>query len=129
MSVEKQLYTRLSTYTPLTAIVSNRIYPVKLPQNVTLPAVSYFRVSTDRHSAMGEDIADVTSRFQVSAWGQTYTSVRSIADVVRAALERYSVNGADATIVTIFYINEQDLYEDDLQIYQLAMDFRIHYEE
>jgi hypothetical protein len=46
--IDDAMYSYLSTYAGLVALVSKRIYPIVMPLNVTLPAVSYQRISTER---------------------------------------------------------------------------------
>lgn len=137
MSIEKELYTRLSGFGALTSLLgaATHIFPNVIPQGKTLPAISYQRITTDRVSAMGADRPDVIARFQVTVWAgggadkNGYADAKAVAAQIRAALERYSVTGPDATIQDIFFINEFDLYDDAARAHGVACDFRVHYEE
>jgi hypothetical protein len=128
MTVETELFTRLTTYPGLNALVGTRVYPNKLPQDPTLPALSYRRVSAVRPSAMGSDIGLARARFQVDVWAATYASARAVAEQLRQALQRWRTT--TGTIVQdSFVLNETDLYEDTTEIHHVAMDFEINYEE
>ena len=126
MSIESTLYTRLSTFAGLTALVSTRIYPLIAPQGVTYPAVTYQRISTmPREVAMGSDPGIARARIQVTAWGDTYTSVKAIADQIRLALERYNTTG----IFDIYIIAENDLYDEEALKFGAAIDAEVVYSE
>ena len=138
MSLEADIVTRLKAVAGVTALVgsgtSARIYPVRLPQNVTYPAISYFRVSATRESAMGNDVGNVSARFQIDCWGSTYTSARQVCEAVRAALKRYR-GSATVTIQDTFLLNEIELFEDDeegsldAKLFRVALDFDFKYLE
>ena len=53
---EQAIYAQLAQ--PLPAL-GNRIYPLKLPQNVQYPAAVYQRISANRTSAFGRDAEPV----------------------------------------------------------------------
>ena len=124
--IESTLYTRLSTYSGLTALVSTRIYPLVCPQGVTYPAVVYQRISTmAREVAMGSDPGIVRARVQVTAWADNYTSAKAVADKVRLALERYRTTG----LFDIYIIGENDLYDEEALKYGVAVDAKVVYLE
>lgn len=129
MSVEETLYTRLSGYAGLTALVSTRIYPNQKAQDVALPAVSYRRVSSNRYSAMGIDAEVVKARFQVDVWASTYDSASAVRDQVRGALQRWRNSGTGSTVQDTFIISETDLFEDDTKQHHIAIDVEINYIE
>ena len=124
--METTLYTRLSTYAGLTALVSTRIYPLIMPQGVTYPAVTYQRIATEpRESCMVEDVGWARARVQVTAWADTFTSAKAIAAQVRAALQRWTTTGIQGT----FIIAEYDLYDDEAYKYGAAIDAEVVYTE
>ncbi len=99
-----------------------------MPQNAILPALSYFRVSTVRHSAMGADCGVVSARFQVDVWADSSSSARAVAAQVRSALQRWSTTSG-TVVQDIFYLNETNLYDPQVKIHPTACDFEVHYEE
>jgi len=124
--IESTLFTRLSTFSGLTALVSTRIYPLIAPQGVTYPAVTYQRISTmPREVAMGSDPGIAFTRIQVTAWGETYTSAKAIGEQIRLALERYRTTG----IFDTYIIGENDLYDEEALKYGVAIDAEIAYSE
>lgn len=86
MSLETALVTALRAHSGLAALVAQRIYPVRLPQGATLPAVVYQRISTVRESALGRVVAGASVRVQFTVWGATHQAAQDTADQVRLAL-------------------------------------------
>lgn len=126
MSVEAALVNRLEGYAGLTALVSTRIYPHRLPQTPTYPAVTYFLVTAlPRDSAMGVDVPIARKRFQFSAWGSTYLSAKNVCEQIRLALQRWSGTADGTTVYDIFVESQNDIDEPDLKVYQCVIDFEV----
>jgi len=128
MSVESVLFTRLSTFPGLTALVGQRIYPNQGPDKPTLPYVTYRRVSSERPSAMGVDVGIVRARFQFDAWADTFDGASAVREQIRAALQRW--RSATGTVVQdTYFLTDMDLYEEDTRLHHLVADFEINYVE
>lgn len=129
MSLESEIYSRLSSYAGLTALTSTRIYPVILPQNVAMPAVSFQKVSALRPSNFSIDTGDVRARLQVDCWAVAppgeAAAANKIAAQVKGALKRYH----GGNIQDVYLENEQDLYEDVTKIYRILLDFIVWFKE
>lgn len=136
-TVEDALYTRLSGYSGLSALVGTRISPLKLTQNSTLPAVTFQRISANRVHAMGADPGIVTARYQVTSWGDGkdgadgYGDVKDVAVQVLAALSRYSGTVGTIQIDGIFFDDgsDNDVYDPETERVGVAQDFIVHYRE
>ena len=114
----------------LTAIpaLGGRVYPLKLPQNVLYPAVSYQRISGLRISAFKRDATPVDATIQVDIYGEHgkgYEAFESIVQSVRAALQRQASGNA----IDMFLTAERDDYEEDTELYRKAYDVRVWYRE
>jgi hypothetical protein len=130
--IHEALYSRLSNFAGLGALVGTRIYPRMLPQDPAYPAVSWFKVSAPRESAMGSDPGLVHARFQVSSWGLTLLNTRDTAEQVRLALQRYRGTLAGTVIQDIFIENEDEIPAElvnGVLVFQIASDFVVHYIE
>jgi len=128
MAIEELIHTRLSGFAGLADLVSARIYPNVLPQDVAMPAVSWRRISADRLRAMVADPGLVRPRFQFDAWGLKYLDARNVREQLRLALERWTDAGPPVVQAT-FFLTEIDLYEDDTLLHHLVSDYEINYEE
>lgn len=94
----------------VSGLVSTRVYPLVLPQNVTLPAIAYQRISGARehtHDAVG-DLA--RPRFQFSSFATTYSAAKAIANAVREALDNYRGTASGVVIQGIYVENEIDIF-------------------
>lgn len=119
MSVlEPKIYTVLSGSSAVSAVVSARIYPLVLPQDVTLPAITYVRISGGQVNSMGGYSGLENPRMQIDVWGATYTAAKTLAALVHAAMSA-------ATTFSALLISDMDLYEDDTKIYRVSMDFSV----
>ena len=127
--VEEALFTRLSGFAGLTALVAARIYPVMLPQDVVLPAVSYRRIAGSRTSAMGSDTGLAHPRFEVNAWSQDYLTAKQVKEQLRAALQRWRGTVSGVEILDTFILGERDDYEPTTLTYQIPLDVQIHHRE
>lgn len=129
MSFETTIFSRLSGFAGLSSLVSSRIYPNTLPQNPTLPALTFRRVSTVPFSAMSNDTGVTRCRLQVDVWARKYSDLDAVGDQVRQALQRWRNTGAGTEVLSSFYLNAVDLYEPENEIHHRAMDFEIDYRE
>ena len=122
MSLESKLYTLLSGDASVSALVVARIYPVVLPQSVTLPAITYSRISGGQVNSLSGYSGLEQPRIQVDAWATTHVVVKELRDAVHAAM-----NGA--TTFRALLESDMDLYEDDTKIYRISMDFFVTNED
>ena len=103
--------------------VSQRVYPLLLPQNPTYPAISYARVSNTGQNGTSNRRE---SRYQINCWGRTYAEVVSLSTAVKAALEEY--HDADQTpgISWVRVVNEIDDYDSEVDIFRIIVDVILH---
>lgn len=131
--LEEAVYSRLSGFAGLTALVSTRISPVEIPQDAALPAVVYQRISGIRNYAMGNQTPLVRARIQVTSWAESYSGVKAVAEQVRLALSNWHGTAAGVTIDWTEMLDDTDLFEDRtgsaLGVLGVASDFYIHYRE
>jgi len=127
--IEKAITSRLDGYAGLSALISTRIYPLKLPQDSTMPAVVYQIVSKTRESAMGSDPGLATARVRISSFADSYSSAKDVGEQVRAALQRWS--GTEATVVIQDSFIEMDIEQYDPEVKKtfVIQDYKITFEE
>lgn len=117
MNVEQQLYSVLAADVPVAALVATRIYPLLMPQGVTLPSISYQRVAT----APVEDLEGTQNhewvRVQVDCWDNDYAGVKALAAAVRTALQVTPVYGK--------LLSEIDDYDSEEKLFRVIQDFNI----
>jgi len=119
MTIATLLRAALTGDTAVAAIVSTRIYPVKLPQTPTYEAISYARVSnTERNGST----ALRETRFQINCWADTYIKAGALAAAVKTALEGYTNTSQTPGIKMALVVNELDDYDDEVKVYREIVD-------
>lgn len=128
MNIGEALYAYLKVDVDLSALISTRIYSLTLPQNCTMPAVTYRQISGPRVHTMGSDPGLTHPRFQFSCWGSSYGSAKDVARKLQAALQDYkgTMGGGGGVVVQASLLeNELDIYDPDTKLYCVPLDFII----
>jgi hypothetical protein len=129
MGIEAALVDVLENHAGLSALVGSRIYALILPQNTAYPGIAYQRISAERVSLMSSDTTMAVARFQLSIWDETYAGAIAVREQVRSALQRYTGTNAGTEIVDCYLITENDLHDENDQVYGIAVDIEVHYRE
>ena len=109
-------------YTALAVLVDGRAYPMKLPERAVFPAITYFQVSNTEGNTMDGYDKTIEGRWQISCWAETYGAAKALAEQVKVAIRAFS--GSLTQIVKKSYLaNETDLYEPDVKLYNIPVDF------
>jgi len=124
-AIEVVLKRMLETDTDLLALITGRVYPGKLPQGATLPAVTYRKVSGPRI----HDLDVAYPRFQITAWAESYIEAVAVAFAIRGATQRYKGIRDGVKIPQIVYLNEVDMIDPETGYYTRPVDVEIIYEE
>lgn len=129
MLIEEGIYSYLSTYAGLTALIGTRIYPLENPQNVTLPAVCYQLISTPQ--AQGYTHAGPTGllipRFQFDCYAGTSLACRQVAAQVRAAMDGYVGLMGTVVVAVAQVVSDRAAYEDEPRRFRAGVDVQIQY--
>lgn len=126
--LDEGLVSYLTGYSGLTALISTRVYPFKIPQAATLPCLTYQRISTPRSlshdsSGIGNELAH--PRFQFDAWATTYASAKAISDQVRAALNGHTGSMGGVTIRAALVDDERTSFEPETNLFRVSSDYII----
>lgn len=120
----------LTSDATVSGIVSARVYPIALPQDAMLPAISYSRVSTfDKsltHSGTNKAARTV---LQISCWARSALAAKNLANAVKAVLHGYSGETSGETIFSSQVVNEVDLFDPEVGIYQIPVDVTVHHRD
>lgn len=122
----------LESQTAISNIVSDRIYPMPLPQHATLPALTYTRISTVRTYSLEADMRKARARIQIDSWATTDAVAYQLARAVRHAMSGFygSMSGTQVHLITIE--DERDFFESQAGIVGLvrvSQDHRISHLE
>jgi len=131
MLVEQALQSKLAGEATISALVGDRIYYVKAPQDVVKPYICIQKISQVK-DCITTGKRYVNARFQISIFGTTYSSLKSIAAAIHTVLDKYSglMGGSSGLwINNCTYDNETDLgFDNDVELYGLAVDYILLYE-
>lgn len=119
MNPTQLVYTLLDTNAAVGALVDGRIYPLRIPQNTALPAITYQLVSLTPRALQGCHLPD-DALVQVSIFAKSYEQTLALSAAVRQALDGYDADGAD-----IEYDNGRDQHDDNAETYFRADDYRV----
>ena len=120
------IYSLLSSNGALSAQVGTRIYPDIAPQNTAFPFCVYTEISTDPTDTKdGASKLDV-KRLQIDVYSRSYDTTNTIAELVRAVLDRYSGTNSGVNVDKIWYDDEQTgSYDADMYVFWRSLDFQM----
>jgi len=132
VSIETEIRARLVADATIAALAKSgsvtRIYALFLPQDPTLPAITYQRISGPRIQELNAATEWGRARIQYDCWSTTYLGAQTLAAAVRRSLNGHV--GKLATLkVGIRLDNERDLYEDELNIFRISQDYTVVHTE
>jgi len=125
MPIERTLYDLLRQDAGVSATVADRIYPVRLPDEVILPALVYLKASCIRYASHGGPSKLASSRFQLDCYAEDYLEAKRLALAAVAAL--HGRKGGD--IQAAFNENETDGFSPDDGIFRVTADVLIWHRE
>jgi len=130
MTIEKDIHYKLKKDVDVSALVSKRIYPMKLPQGWTLPAITYQRVSGVREHNLSGPSGRARPRFQIDCWDDDYLDAKDLANKVRLCLDGFKGDiNTESDVGGIILEADRDIWEESINVYRISMDFIIpHFE-
>ncbi|MEZ4684198.1 MAG: DUF3168 domain-containing protein [Caldilineaceae bacterium] len=126
MRLDELLFEALTNDATVVGLVTARVYPHKLPQSPTLPAVTYqlvSRVPTEANTELFD------CRVQLDCWSGTYAGATTLAIAVLNALRFYRKGDGGNTLLSIYDSNYIDDYDDEREIYRVIVDVIAMYHE
>lgn len=127
MPFEEGLFEYLDNHAGLSEEVDSRIYPLLLPQNPTLPAVTYVRISSPELHTFERAFLP-HPRFQFDCWAESYARAKDVAAQVQAALDLYRGAMGDYTVEVSILDGERDMYDAETKIWHVIIEAIIWYE-
>lgn len=131
MKAINAVYNILSNNAALTAVVSTRINPLRIPQESAFPAISYQMVSVIPHPSKSGTSKSDFARVQINSFGTSYQSAVQVADLVRNAMQLTLPSTFNSVYVqTCEFDSEVHLTDDNAAfagVYHIAQDYIINY--
>lgn len=114
------------------SLVSARMYPHKLPQSPTVPAISYEVISEVRGHTMGGRDKLPATRVQIDAWATTYAQASQLGDAILFRLDAYRglLNGSPSTEVSgVFADTQRTMFDSEPELHRVSRDFFLFHRE
>lgn len=112
---EEALIQHLIHNTAINALVAGRVYPKRIPQGDSVPAITVMRVDTSFEKVHGEPAISKYAKTQVTSWADTLLAAKQLAAKVESALDGYmGVLGYGSSILEAEAVTiEGENFDDD----------------
>ena len=130
---EAFLFQRLTSQTAVSQYIGSRVYPLIAPQGTPLPLVVYQRTGVERPQSLAGNVGNPVVTLQLTTYGTSYTSVKTIARAVRLTVDGWTGTTAGVTLQRTTLLTEADgvdMPADDQMLpyysVQQSFEFRIN---
>ena len=130
---EAFLFQRLTSQTAVSQYIGSRVYPLIAPQGTPLPLVVYQRTAVERPQSLAGNVGNPLVTLQLTTYGTSYTSVKTIARAVRLTVDGWTGTTAGVTLQRTTLLTEADgvdMPADDQMLpyysVQQSFEFRIN---
>lgn len=126
--IEKGLVAMLLANAPIAAMVGTRISPLVLPENSTLPALTYQTVgSVSRDTLATAGMSRV--RMEFNCWGADYLDAITLRAALIAALNGYQGLLSDGTqLQNARQLQSIDFFDHDARLYRAMTEFYLYFD-
>lgn len=121
MSTETTLVDYLENTPAVAALIGDRLYPRRMPDETELPCVVYLRVSTVPEIGL-DSVHQIRSRFRFTPWADRATEVTDVAQALKDALTLVRI---PPDVDRIIPEGETDRYDNDALLYGQDLDFLV----
>ncbi len=130
--IGRGVYTFLQTKSGVTNLISTRMSPQRLPQNVTLPAATFRVVSGSGHKHFTGSTNTGTCRLQIVSYAATHIGAAALDEAIRVEMEHYTGAAGTETIDIVLDDGYRDLHAapqdgSDTARYARSRDYLIIY--
>ena len=97
-TIEEVVFSRLTTFAGLAALIGTRAYPLVIPVDVTLPAIAYQTISSDPQKSHDGFTGLTMTRVQITTVANDYATAKQVDQQVRAAFNAVSFIALASTL-------------------------------
>ena len=103
MAVEEALWSVVTGDDAVKALIGARLFPLVIPEDATLPAAAYQRISGPRMLAHDGPTGLAMGRFQFTATATTYAAAKGVIGAIRECLDGYqgTVDGEEIEVAAV----------------------------
>lgn len=125
MSLKTALATKLESISALITLVSTRIYSVAMPQDFTLPAVTFRMVADETERILTGHGGKARTTFEITYYATTDTAAEAGGEIIRKAIDGYSGTIGGVKIQSVIMQTRKDEYDSENNIFGRVMEFKI----
>lgn len=132
--ISQAVFEYLKTRDEIVGRVGDRIYPIVLPQDASLPAIVYSPVLANYDSALQGDTGYVRQTMQFVCHDRTYKKSRELSRMVKRAFQDYHGDMCGLWIEAVFIktdyeYNGNTALKYDTEEYMSSIEFDIQFNE
>jgi len=105
---ETMVFARLTAATAINSVVGDRVYPILPPVGSELPLIVFQRTGVERPRSLTGNVGNPVVTLQLTTFGLSYTSVKSIARAVRLNIDNYTGTINNVTVSRTTLVGESD---------------------
>ena len=125
MTIEQDLFSRLTAHAGLSALLSTRLYPLLAPQDATLPYATYQRISSPVLHTFARGAPATQARFQFDVYAASALSAQQVATQLRTAL--IAMTGDTVTVHEVLIASSHSDYERETALFRESVDALVIY--
>lgn len=127
MTLADGIFALLSGESTISAIVADRVYPLLVPEGVTLPAMT-FQFPAGRSYPTFKTSGLQMLRMQVDVFGETYEDANAGREALRKFLNGYQGTLADGTkLQNVDLMAPGDTYEEYPRQFRCILEFYLYF--
>lgn len=123
--MEQAIVDILENDSNVSAVIDNRIFPLFIPQEKKVPAITYERIDTDANDTKSGASTLDGILIDIDLWGKDFKVLKDLAKDVRNALDRFSGTKQGIIIQSIQFDNEIQAFSDDKLLHHLTQTYRV----
>lgn len=131
--IRKALRAYLLADTGIAALVSDRVYFIKMKQGNVDPCIVFSRISGAGIYHHGGPSGLSMPRYQLDSWSKTGDGATALANLIKDRISGYrgvmGSGGAAVTVQGVFMADEREDYDDVVQMSRMSRDYFIDHEE
>ncbi len=116
--IKETIFSTLVNDPGVAGLVGDRVYPVKMPQGVTLPAIGYTMIGGTRSTSLFGASGSGRFRVRIDSFDHTSDGAWQVFQASRDAL--------DALLGALAAMNPVEFYDDDDESHRVSMDYYIY---
>lgn len=127
--LEADLRSWLLMQPEITARIGTRCYPMRLPQDVVFPALTYQAISGSSPVSHEGGTGIAQKRIQFDCWGERYDDALALAGALRTALSGVLTSMGGTPSVAGRIVNDLDVSEPEPSLWRRMIETALWYTE